>query len=288
MSLGPDPNPNPSHGPVERAVPEAPPARRAGSRAVGDAAVIRFPETAERLAGFDVPPELLRQAVAHRSYCSEHPEQESNERLELLGDAVLGLVVTDHLYRAFPNLPEGDLARVRAAVVSGLGLAPIAAAVGLGTAILLGRGEEASGGRHKGSILVDALEAVIGAVYLSAGFAGAQEFVESLLGSTIATVAAEARLGDPKNRLQELCARLGFGTPAYEVSERGPDHAKHFDADALVGGRRLGMGTGRSKKDAERQAAQAALLALAAADGDLDAMPDVGIPRDGGRSGSGT
>jgi ribonuclease-3 len=233
----------------------------------------------QRLAPYGVPPELRRQAMAHRSYCAEHPDQESNERLELLGDSVLGLVVTDLLYRAYPSLPEGDLARVRAAVVSGLGLAPIATALGLGEAILLGRGEEVSGGREKGSILVDCLEAVIGAVYLSAGFAGAQHFVTSLVSDQIAVVATEARLGDPKNQLQELCAQLGCGVPLYELSQRGPDHAREFRAEAIVADRRLGVGEGRSKKEAERQAAQDALIALAAADGDLDRFPALGRPR---------
>ena len=218
---------------------------------------------ASLLARYKVPDELCRQALAHRSYCAEHPEQPSNERLELLGDAVLGLVVTDHLYRLFPGLPEGDLARVRAAVVSTAGLAPIASSLGVGDAIMLGKGEESSGGREKGSILVDALEAVIGAVYLSSGFSGAQGFVDSLLGEEIADVAEEARLGDPKNRLQELAAQLGHGVPSYVVFERGPDHAKQFTAEAVVNGAKLGTGVGRSKKDAERRAAEEALSALA-------------------------
>ncbi|MHB1987149.1 MAG: ribonuclease III [Acidimicrobiales bacterium] len=225
------------------------------------------------LEAYDVAPDLLRRALAHRSFCSEHPGQASNERLELLGDAVLGLVVTDHLYRAFPSLPEGDLARVRAVVVSTLGLAPIAAALGLGEALLLGRGEEASGGRSKDSILVDCLEAVIGAVYLSAGFAGAQGFVEAIVGGEIALVATEARLGDPKNQLQELSARLGYGAPSYEVTEQGPDHAKRFTAEVVVSRYRIGGGTGRSKKDAERKAAQQALIALSTAGASLEDFP---------------
>lgn len=211
--------------------------------------------------------------MAHRSYCSEHPEQASNERLELLGDAVLGLVVTDHLYQAYPALPEGDLARVRAAVVSTLGLAPVARRLGLGETLLLGKGEEASGGREKPSILVDSLEALIGSVYLSAGFAGARRFVEELVGPEIPLIAHEARLGDPKNQLQELSARLGYGTPSYLVSEQGPDHAKRFTADALLQGRLVGRGESGSKKDAERKAAQDALLALGSATAGLDAFP---------------
>ncbi len=152
----------------------------------------------ERLAPFSVPPELLRQALAHRSYCAERPAQPSNERLELLGDAVLGLVVTDHLYHSFPDLPEGDLARVKAAVVSMPTLAPVSAELGIGRAILLGKGEEASGGREKASILADSLEAVIGAVYLAAGYSGAAQFVLSLLGEHAREIAAEARHRRPE------------------------------------------------------------------------------------------
>lgn len=220
------------------------------------------PALADHLGAFGVPPDRLRQALAHRSFCSESPAQPSNERLELLGDAVLGLVVTDHLYRSFPDLPEGDLARVRAAVVSTPALAPVARGLGLGPALLLGRGEEASGGRDKPSILADALEAVIGAVYLSAGYDGASAFVLGLLGQPIAEVAEVARLGDPKNQLQELAAQLGLGTPVYRLRERGPDHAKHFTASAVVAGEHLGTGDGSSKKDAERQAADEALRVL--------------------------
>jgi ribonuclease-3 len=220
------------------------------------------PSFAERLSGYGIPPELLRQALSHRSFCAEAPPQLSNERLELLGDAVLGLVVTDYLFLSFPELPEGDLARVRAAVVSTLALAPVADSLGIGGALLLGKGEESSGGRHKSSILADCLEAVIGAVYLSAGVEGARRFVLELLMPRIAEVASEARLGDPKNRLQELAAQMMLGLPVYLVQERGPDHAKHFTARALVGGEHLGTGDGRSKKDAERRAAEEALALL--------------------------
>lgn len=211
--------------------------------------------------------------MAHRSYCAEHPGQESNERLELLGDSVLGLVVTDHLYRAFPSLPEGDLARVRAAVVSTFGLAPLARRLGLGESLLLGKGEESSGGRDKASILVDCFEAVIGAVYLSAGFDGARSFVEEIVGPEVSVVASEARLGDPKNQLQEMSAHLGYGVPRYLVTERGPDHAKHFKAEAILSGRRLGRGESGSKKDAERKAAQDALAALTRVTGGLEGFP---------------
>jgi len=175
---------------------------------------------------------------------------------------VLGLVITDHLYASFPDLPEGDLARVRAAVVSTNALAPAAESLGISAALLLGRGEESSGGRHKSSILADCLEAVIGAVYLTAGIEGARELVLELLGALVTDVAAEARLGDPKNRLQELAVRMELGLPDYVVRDRGPDHAKHFMADAMIAGEHLGSGDGRSKKEAERRAAQVALGAL--------------------------
>jgi ribonuclease-3 len=180
----------------------------------------------------------------------------------LLGDSVLGLVITDHLYASFPDLPEGDLARVRAAVVSMHALAPAAERLGIDEALLLGKGEESSGGRHKHSILADCLEAVIGAVYLTAGVEGARELVLELLGSLVTEVAAEARLGDPKNRLQELAAQMTLGLPFYSVRERGPDHAKHFTAEAVIAGQHLGSGDGPSKKEAERQAAAVALGAL--------------------------
>ena len=156
---------------------------------------------------------MLHQALSHRSYCSEWGGRPSNERLELLGDAVLGLVVTDHLYRAFPDLPEGDLTRLRASVVSTKALAPVATELGVGEAVLLGKGEETSGGRTKESILADCLEAIVAAVYLSLGLTAATSLVVGLLGEPIARIAAEGRLGDPKNRLQELAARLDLGPP---------------------------------------------------------------------------
>jgi ribonuclease-3 len=152
---------------------------------------------------------------------------------------------------------------VKAAAVSTIALAPAAEALGLGPSILLGKGEEVSGGRQKASILADCLEAVIGAVYISAGPEGAREWVLSLLEEHVTRIAGDARLGDPKNRLQELAAQRGLGSPNYLMSESGPDHAKQFLASAVVGGENLGTGSGRSKKDAERHAAQAALEVFA-------------------------
>jgi ribonuclease-3 len=209
----------------------------------------------------------LHQALSHRSYCAEWGGRPSNERLELLGDAVLGLVVADHLYRAFPDLTEGDLARLRASVVSTEALAPVAAELGVGEAVLLGKGEETSGGRAKDSILADCLEAIIAAVYLSLGLAGATHFVVGLLEDPIEVI-AEGRLGDPKNWLQELAAQLNLDFPSYNVTDKGPDHAKVFFAEVTVAGEVLGRGTGTSKKIAERVAATAALEVIEARQGD--------------------
>jgi ribonuclease-3 len=222
----------------------------------------------QALHDYPVNADLLHQALSHRSYCAESGGSPSNERLELLGDAVLGVVVTDHIYRAFPDLPEGDLARLRASVVSTHALAPIATELGVGEAVLLGKGEEASGGRRKESILADCLEAVIAAVYLSLGLAPTTGFVMGLVEGPIASIAAEGRLGDPKNQLQELTVRLSFDLPSYKVRDHGPDHAKVFSAEVIVGGEVLGGGTGPSKKDAERAAAACALERLVARVGD--------------------
>jgi len=220
---------------------------------------------ARRLAGYLDDPHLLHRALAHRSYCAEAPGEESNERLEFLGDAVLGLVATEELYRAHPDLPEGDLARMRAAIVSTGTLAQAAAELGVGDAVLLGRGEEASGGRSKASILADALEALIGATYLAGGLAPARALVLDLLGERLAAAPRDAAaLGDAKNRLQELAARLGLEPPSYCVEDEGPDHAKRFRASVAVGGRVVGHGEGRSKKAAERAAADEGLAVLAA------------------------
>jgi ribonuclease-3 len=211
-----------------------------------------------------VDPELLRLALCHRSYCAEVPGQESNERLEFLGDAVLGVIVTEHLYRRQPELPEGDLARIRALVVSAEALAPVAAELGLGAALLLGRGEDASGGRAKPSILADALEAVIGALFLSGGMDKTRPILLELLGEELDRAARKHELGDAKNRLQEMCSRLGVEPPCYAVSEQGPEHAKRFAAEVRVATGVVGRGRGSSKKQAERAAAEDAIGALEA------------------------
>jgi ribonuclease-3 len=196
--------------------------------------------------------------MAHRSWCAETPGENSNERLEFLGDAVLGLVITDHLFRSYPELPEGELAKVRASVVNSETLAEVGADLGLGEALLLGKGEASSGGREKPSILADAMEAVIGAVYLDGGWSAAATLIMGLLGDRVEEGAAGPGGQDYKTRLQELAARQFDRLPRYEVTDEGPDHAKRFFATVLVGGVVRGTGEGRSKKQAEQQAARLA------------------------------
>lgn len=221
------------------------------------------PERLARRIGWEVAdPQLLRQSVAHRSWCAENPGTSSNERLEFLGDAVLGLVVTVHLYRTYPAMPEGELAKVRASVVNSAALAEIATDLGIGEALLLGKGEDQSGGREKPSILADATEAVIGAVYLDRGWEAAERLVMDLVGGRIEVAAAGPGGHDYKTRLQELCARVFDQLPVYEVRDEGPDHAKEFEAVVQVMGSARGTGKGRSKKQAEQAAAREAWEAL--------------------------
>jgi ribonuclease III len=213
---------------------------------------------ADRL-GWEVDDEeLLTRSMSHRSWCAETPGALSNERLEFLGDAVLGLIVTDHLFRTYPTLPEGELAKVRASVVNSAALAEVAAVFEIGEALLLGKGEGQSGGREKPSILADAMEAVIGAVYMDRGWRVAAELVMRLLGDRIEEAAAGPGGQDYKTRLQELCARRYDELPQYQVADEGPDHAKRFEASVRVHGAINGRGQGRSKKQAEQAAAREA------------------------------
>lgn len=200
----------------------------------------------------------LDRSLVHRSFCAEHPDVESNERMEFLGDAVLGLSVTDHVFAAYPTLPEGELAKLRASVVNAEVLASLAAEIGLGPALLLGKGEDASGGRTKASILADAMEAVIAAVYLDGGWPAADALVLRLLGERIREGAAGPGGHDYKTRLQELAARRFDQLPRYHVRADGPDHSKEFFATVSIGGEVRGEGEGRSKKQAEQAAARAA------------------------------
>lgn len=195
------------------------------------------------------------EAVTHRSWCADHAGASSNERLEFLGDAVLALVVTDHIYSAYPQMAEGQLAPLRAEVVRAETLADLAVELQLGKSLRLGRGEEASGGREKHSILSDAMEAVIGAVYLDAPWEVLIDLVKGWLAVRITAAAEGPGIRDFKTRLQEYCARSGLNAPEYRLSEKGPDHAKQFFAVVYMNGVEWGRGGGRSKKQAEQAAA---------------------------------
>ncbi|MDT0378727.1 ribonuclease III [Streptomyces sp. DSM 42041] len=215
--------------------------------------------------GYRLESALLVRALTHRSYAYENGGLPTNERLEFLGDSVLGLVVTDTLYRTHPDLPEGQLAKLRAAVVNSRALADVARGLELGSFVRLGRGEEGTGGRDKASILADTLEAVIGAVYLDQGLEAASTLVHRLFDPLIEKSAGLGAGLDWKTSLQELTAAEALGVPEYAVTETGPDHEKTFTAAARVGGVAYGTGTGRSKKEAEQQAAEAAYRAIHAA-----------------------
>lgn len=214
----------------------------------------------QRRLGVDVSGPLLTQALTHRSYAFEHGGLPTNERLEFLGDAVLGVVVTDALYRRFPERAEGELAKGRSGVVSAVALADVARGLDLGACLLLGNGEELTGGRDKASILADALEAVIGAVYLEHGFEGTYEVVMRLVGERLRS--GDRAGTDWKTALQELLAAQQRPVPEYVVTGAGPDHAREFTAEVLVEATVLGRGVGRSKKQAEQNAAEQACLAL--------------------------
>ena len=205
---------------------------------------------------------LLRQALVHRSYIAESDEVDSNERLEFLGDAVLGWVIADLAYHRLPDDPEGRLSDLRQSVVNAAALADIARSLGLGAYLFLGRGENTAGGRDKTSILSDAFEAVIGAVYLDAGASAADAFVRRFLSSVVEDVLPRLDSFDNKTRLQELCSQLSLGAPKYETEGVGPEHEKVFTAVVVVDGRVRGRGTGRTKKAAEQMAAERALVDL--------------------------
>jgi ribonuclease III len=201
---------------------------------------------------------LLETALTHRSYAFERESGITNERLEFLGDAVLGLVVTDLAYRSFPDLPEGELAKLRAATVNMTTLADVARELGLGDEIFLGRGEEQSGGRDKPSILADAMEAILGAVYLDRGLKASWRVIDRLFWPRMAAYARGEGERDYKTTLQERAAQDIGSVPQYRIREEGPDHAKEFTATVLLAGRPFGTGRGRSKKEAEQRAARQA------------------------------
>jgi len=217
--------------------------------------------------GVDLDPELLTLALTHRSFAYEHGGLPTNERLEFLGDSVLGLAVTERLYRTLPDSSEGVLAKLRASVVNMHALAGVARTLGvggLGAYLLLGRGEELTGGRDKTSILADGMESLLGAIHLQHGIEVAREVVERLF-NTLLTEAPLLGAGlDWKTSLQELTSELGLGVPFYDVHSTGPDHLKEFSAQVVVSGNSLGAGAGTSKKEAEQKAAATAWRALSA------------------------
>lgn len=218
-------------------------------------------------------PGLLEVALTHRSYAYEQGVPHTNERLELLGDAVLDFIVTDVIYRRFPTYLEGDLAKLRASLVSAPTLAEVAQELDLGEAIRLGRGEALTGGRDKASILADTLEAVIGAVYMDRGMTQTRHVIRRLFDERVKAAVGREVPKDSKTRLQELVTRLVGVLPVYEVSGFGPDHAKRFRAEVFVRERSYGRGEGRSKKEAEQEAAAEAVGRLAAeAEAELDGV----------------
>ena len=216
--------------------------------------------------GVSVDPELLVLALTHRSFAYEAGGLPTNERLEFLGDSVLGIVVTDWLYRTHPDLPEGELAKMRAASVSQRALAVVARELDLGPCVLLGKGEKTSGGADKDSILCDAFEAILGAVYLTHGIEVSREVVLRLVGPTLEAAAQSGVALDWKTSLQEATAERGLGAPTYEVDGTGPDHQREFTARVIVGGDVLGTGVGTAKKHAEQAAAAEAYRAIVATD----------------------
>jgi ribonuclease-3 len=210
-------------------------------------------------------PALLKQALVHSSYINENPDESSgdNERLEFLGDAVLGFIIAEKLYRECPESSEGEMTRLRAALVNGGALANIARRMGIGEAMYMGRGEESSGGRNKKPNLAGALEAIIAAIYLDRGITATRKFVLRLFEREIKEVLSKTTIRDAKSRLQEIVQSRSQEVPFYRIiDEEGPDHEKYFTVEVIIGGVALGRGAGKSKKRAETAAALAALEKL--------------------------
>jgi ribonuclease-3 len=231
--------------------------------------------------GVEIDPELFRRALTHRSFANENGDVPHNERLEFLGDSVLGVVVTEALYRAHPDLAEGKLAKLRASVVNMRALAEVARRIGpdgIGKYILLGRGEDATGGRDKPSILADTLEAILGAIHVEHGLDGAARVIHRLFDPVLAAAPGYGAGLDWKTSLQELTALRGLGVPEYLITSEGPDHAKSFTAAAVVDGVTYGIRQGRNKKEAEQAAAEDAWRTLS---------PDVTAKTSSSRTSSG-
>jgi ribonuclease III len=210
-------------------------------------------------------PELLREAVTHKSYLNEvrDPEEKDNERLEFLGDSVLDLAVSENLSAAYPASPEGELSKMKSRIVSERALARVSRKLELGRFLILGKGEEMTGGREKPSLLADALEAVIAAIYRDGGFEPARKFILEAFSEEFESLALGKGGVDYKTELQEYCQREYDTLPRYQVlSESGPDHAKIFEVQINILSEKAGIGTGRSKKEAEQQAAKKALEKL--------------------------
>lgn len=201
-------------------------------------------------------------ALTHRSYAFENGGIPSNERLEFLGDAVLQIVVTEHLFHSFPDLAEGQLAKLRASVVNTQALAGVARGLGIGSLIRLGRGEQLTGGADKASILADTTEAIIGAIHVSGGAEVSHRFVHALFDPLMEAAEARADYLDHKTAIQEACARRGWAPPRYVVDGTGPDHMRTFTAEVIIDGRTLGRGVASSKKHAEQLAAREAYREL--------------------------
>ncbi|MER5704834.1 ribonuclease III [Micromonospora sp. NPDC002296] len=221
----------------------------------------------ESAFGVSLNPELLERALTHRSYAYENGGLPTNERLEFLGDSVLGVVITTALFHNHPDLPEGQLAKLRASVVNMRALADVARGLGpdgLGAYLLLGKGEESTGGRDKASILADTLEALLGAIYLQYGLDTTAIVIHRLFDPLMAESAGRGAALDWKTSLQELTAALGLGVPEYRIEGTGPDHLKTFTAWVVVAGNRYGGAEGRSKKEAEQRAAESAWRELTA------------------------
>ena len=219
--------------------------------------------------GVEINRELLRLAMTHRSYSYEHGNIPNNERLEFLGDSVLGFVVTSHIYETLSDLPEGEMTKVKNAVVSARALAVVAAELGLGEYLLLGKGELATDGRNKPNLLADAFEAILDAAYMSNGFDAARALVEKFVFPLLENPDEIRANSDPKTTLQERIQALGRGTPTYKTRFEGPDHDRDYFSTLLINGEEISSGEGRTKKNAETAAAIKALDVL------VDALPAV-------------
>lgn len=221
-------------------------------------------DTAPLLASLDVELDesFLRLALTHRSFANEHGHLPNNERLEFLGDAVLGLSIAARLYEKYPTRPESDISKMRASIVSRFGLADIAREMDLGAFILLGKGEANSNGRDKDSILADTTEALFGAIYLQHGFETARRVILALFAEKVDAAVSTRNHMDWKTSLQELCAERKLPTPEYSATSTGPEHNQVFTAQVHVDGQLLGEGVGPNKKQAEQQAAEKATLII--------------------------